>query len=105
MPSLDKEKISTVAQQKDVVYHKQPFLIVVGTIQHPITYFLVVDQTAIPVSCDCYTAFNCLFTSFFVFGLEYPSRHCFESSTFTKKQRVIFSLFVALFSIVSSFSS
>lgn len=67
------ENISTVAQQKDVVYHKQPFLIVVGTIQHPITYFLVVDQTAIPVSFYCYTAFNCLFASFFVFGLEYPS--------------------------------
>ncbi|KAK4006133.1 hypothetical protein OUZ56_011288 [Daphnia magna] len=44
----ENENISTVAQQKDVVYHKQPFLIVVGTIQHPITYFLVVDQTAIP---------------------------------------------------------
>ncbi|KZS16029.1 Uncharacterized protein APZ42_018287 [Daphnia magna] len=46
----ENENISTVAQQKDVVYHKQPFLIVVGTNQHHVTYFLVVDQTAIPTS-------------------------------------------------------
>ncbi|KAK4013072.1 hypothetical protein OUZ56_025312 [Daphnia magna] len=44
----ENENISTVAQQKDLVYHKQPFLIVVGTNQHHVTYFLVVDQTAIP---------------------------------------------------------
>lgn len=68
----ENERILTVAIEKDVFYHKQPFLIVVCSIEQPITFFLVVDQTAIPVSSDSCRAFNCLFSSFFVFGVEYP---------------------------------
>jgi hypothetical protein len=57
---------------KDLVFHKELYLIVVGTMEHPINSFLIIDYKAVPVGSDCSIAFICLFASFFEFGLEYP---------------------------------
>ncbi|XP_045034719.1 uncharacterized protein LOC123475754 isoform X2 [Daphnia magna] len=58
---------------KDAVHHKQPYLIVLGSFEHPLFFNLVVDQTVIPLGPDCRRAFNILFASFWIFRLEYPT--------------------------------
>lgn len=68
----ENECISTLAEKKDSTYHKQPFLVVTGTMEHPISFNLVIDKTVIPLGCECSRAFNVLFASFFIFRLEYP---------------------------------
>ncbi|XP_045029979.1 uncharacterized protein LOC116933442 [Daphnia magna] len=64
--------ISSIVESKDEIYHKQPFLIVSGTLEHPLSFFLVIEKTAIPVGSNCAHAFHVLFASFFIFRLEYP---------------------------------
>ncbi|KAK4006408.1 hypothetical protein OUZ56_011562 [Daphnia magna] len=64
--------ISAIAKAKDVVHHKQPFLIVVGSLEHPLSFNLILDFIVIPLGSDCSRAFNVLFASFFVFRLEFP---------------------------------
>ncbi|KAK4005693.1 hypothetical protein OUZ56_010736 [Daphnia magna] len=64
--------ISSIVETKDEIYHKQPFLIVSGTLEHPLSFFLVIEKTAIPVGSNCAHAFHVLFASFFIFRLEYP---------------------------------
>ena len=68
------QSISAIAKAKDVVHHKQPFLIVVGSLEHPLSFNLILDFTVIPLGSGCSRAFNVLFASFFVFRLEF-SKH------------------------------
>ncbi|XP_045030414.1 uncharacterized protein LOC116922663 [Daphnia magna] len=65
--------ISEAVEAKDVIHHKQPYLIVVGSLEHPLSFNLVVDQTLIPLVRDCSRSFCVLFASFFVFRLESPA--------------------------------
>ncbi|KAK4006190.1 hypothetical protein OUZ56_011345 [Daphnia magna] len=47
--------ISEAVEAKDVIHHKQPYLIVVGSLEHPLSFNLVVDQTLIPLVRElCY---------------------------------------------------
>ncbi|KAK4028276.1 hypothetical protein OUZ56_017556 [Daphnia magna] len=45
----ENECISTLAEKKDSTYHKQPFLVVTGTMEHPISFNLEIDKTVIPL--------------------------------------------------------
>lgn len=51
---------------------RQPFLLVLGTIENPLTYNLIVDEEIIPCGSDCTSAFQTLFASFYVFRLNFP---------------------------------
>jgi hypothetical protein len=42
--------ISAIAKAKDVVHHKQPFLIVVGSLEHPMSFNLIFDFTVIALA-------------------------------------------------------
>ncbi|KZS01334.1 Uncharacterized protein APZ42_002045, partial [Daphnia magna] len=70
---LQNALISEAVEAKDVIHHKQPYLIVVGSLEHPLSFNLVVDQTLIPLVRDCSRSFYVLFASFFVFRLESPA--------------------------------
>ncbi|XP_045025178.1 uncharacterized protein LOC123469900 [Daphnia magna] len=50
--------ISSIVESKDKIYHKQPFLIVSGTLEYPLSFFLVIEKTAIPVGSNCAHAFH-----------------------------------------------
>lgn len=75
--------ISEAVEAKDVIHHRQPYLIVVGSLEHPLSFNLVVDQTLIPLGRDCSRSFCVLFASFFVFQLEYPA-HIFVPNIFRR---------------------
>ncbi|EFX68771.1 hypothetical protein DAPPUDRAFT_259579 [Daphnia pulex] len=83
MKSMENETISAVVEAKDLVFHNEPYLIVVGTMEHPINFFLVIDYKAVPVGSDSSIALNCLLASFFVFGLDHPN----PSSTFSQRNQ------------------
>lgn len=58
---------------KSLTSIKQPFLLVTGSLQSPLDYFLVIEDIVIPLGTDCIAAFKTLFSSFFVFELHYPT--------------------------------
>ncbi len=84
------ECISTLAKKKDLLYHKQPFLVVTGTMEHPISFNLVIDETVIPLGSSCSRAFHVLFASFFVFRLHYPQ---YLDKYFLFFEQVVFQIF------------
>lgn len=51
---------------------KQPFLAVVGSLEYPSHFFLVIDNIVIDCGSNCLHAFNVLFCSFYVFCLRFP---------------------------------
>ncbi|KAK4005683.1 hypothetical protein OUZ56_010725 [Daphnia magna] len=46
--------ISEAVKGKDAVHHKQPYLIILGSFEHPLFFNLVEDQTVF-LGGDCYT--------------------------------------------------
>ena len=84
------ECISTLAKKKDLLYHKQPFLVVSWTMEHTISFNLVIDETVIPLTSSCSRAFHVLFASFFVFRLHYPQ---YLDKYFLFFEQVVFQIF------------
>jgi hypothetical protein len=52
--------------------YKQPFLLCFGTLQHPGSFFLIVEDNMVPLGENSVIAFQILFASFFIFYLHYP---------------------------------
>jgi hypothetical protein len=52
--------------------YKQPFLLCFGTLQHPGSFFLIVEDNMVPLGENSVIAFQILFASFFIFHLHYP---------------------------------
>ncbi len=79
--------LEALVEAKDLVFHKEPYLIVVGTIWNIPSISFSLQTKAVLVGPDSSIAFNYLFASFFVFGLEYPKYldkffYFFEQSLF-----------------------
>jgi hypothetical protein len=51
---------------------KQPFICCMGTMEAPVNYWLVIDREIILCGNDFTKAFVNLFSSFYVFNLNYP---------------------------------
>jgi hypothetical protein len=52
---------------------KQPFLVVVGSLDNPQSFILVIDNISIPCGAEFDVAFQNLFACFYIFHLEFPS--------------------------------
>ena len=52
---------------------KQPFLVVVGSLEKPQSFVLVIDNISIPCGAEFDVAFQNLFACFYIFHLEFPS--------------------------------
>ena len=50
----------------------QPFLLILGTLDQPLSFNLVVDNHVIPCGSNSVKAFSVLFASFYVFRVKFP---------------------------------
>ncbi len=53
-------------------YLRQPFMLIYGSIEFPISFNVVIDSHVIPCGSDCAIAFQNLFSSFYTFRLKFP---------------------------------
>lgn len=61
----------STGKKKEII--EQPFLLLQGTQQEPLLFYLVIEDTVIPVGKNSQVAFKTLFASFFLFRLRFPS--------------------------------
>ncbi len=68
--------ISEIVKATNFFHNKQPYLIVVGSLEHSLSFNLILEFTVIPIGSNCARAFSVLFASFFMLRVEFPKHLC-----------------------------